>query len=50
MGRKRRSSGADVVTKAKEAPGASIKRIESYEDTLQDGGVDDCECSCGMVS
>lgn len=49
MGRKRRSSGADVVTKAKEAPGASIKRIESYEDTLQEGGVDDCECSWGTT-
>ncbi|CAK9780478.1 hypothetical protein CC85DRAFT_256804 [Cutaneotrichosporon oleaginosum] len=41
MGRKRRSSGAAAPTKAKEAPGASIKKIESYEDTLQEGGVDD---------
>ncbi|BEI83254.1 hypothetical protein CcaverHIS002_0311220 [Cutaneotrichosporon cavernicola] len=41
MGRKRRSNGAAAPTKAKEAPGASIKRIESYEDTLQEGGVDD---------
>ncbi|GMK53783.1 hypothetical protein CspeluHIS016_0103690 [Cutaneotrichosporon spelunceum] len=41
MGRKRRSSSGGAPTKAKEAPGASIKRIESYEDTLQEGGVDD---------
>lgn len=45
MGRKRRSNG-EVTTKAKAAPGATIKKMESYEDTLQEGGVDDCESRC----
>lgn len=43
MARKRSSHGkSDVKTKAAAAPGSKIKKIEKYEDTIEEGGVDDC--------
>lgn len=41
MARKRSRNSSGGGKKA--APGATINKIESYEDTLEEGGVDDCE-------
>lgn len=31
-------------SKPSASPGARIKKIQTYEDTLSEGGVDDCAC------
>lgn len=42
MGRKSKNGGGKGPKRA--ASGPTIDKIEKYEDTLEEGGVDDCEC------
>ncbi len=45
MGRKSsRRAGISTNPKSKAPPGAQIEKIQNYEDTMEEGGVDDCPC------
>ena len=40
---KRVGISGNAKSKPSAAPGPRVKKIHTYEDTLEDGGVDDCE-------